>query len=225
MDSKLQQAIIATRAGYNETAQTLLTDVLQENPKDTEAWFLLAHLVESTERQARYLEHTLILNPHHELAKRHLGRLLNPEVPPPVIKAYSGHNSTTPQATPPPTVSEKFSPIPPAKTNPVLTVSSEPSESYATPTSGNMPVVTEQNSSRIDANWQKTAGPPKREKRSTSEAQVKQPIAPAPATIVSETTPETKKEPVNKWLLILFFILIFVAVFVVSFLAFTIIFQ
>jgi hypothetical protein len=225
MDSKLQQAIIATRAGYNETAQTLLTDVLQENPKDTEAWFLLAHLVESTERQARYLEHTLILDPNHELARRHLGRLLNPEVPPPVIKEYSEPNSTPPQATPPPTLSNKFSPIPPAKTNPVLTISSGPNESQKTPTSGNMQVITEQNSSRIDANWQRTAGPPKRETRSTPEVQGKQKIPADPANIGSETTPESKEEPVNKWLLVLFFILIFVAVFVVSFLAFTIIFQ
>jgi hypothetical protein len=225
MDSKLQQAIIATRAGYNETAQILLIDVLQENPKDTEAWFLLAHLVESAERQARYLEQTLILDPDHELAKRHLGRLFNPEVPPPVIKNYSEHGSTSPQTTPPPTVSSKFSPIPPAKTNPVLTISNEPSESQQALTSGNVQVVTEQNSSRIDANWQKTAGPPKREPRSAPEAQVKQQVAPDPATVVSEPVPDIKKEPVNKWLLILFFVLIFVAVFVVSFLVFTVIFQ
>jgi len=86
MDPKLQQAIIATRAGYAETAQLLLTDVLQENPDEPEAWFLLAHLVESPERQARYLEYALALVPDHELAKVHLQRLISPEIPPPVIK-------------------------------------------------------------------------------------------------------------------------------------------
>jgi len=222
MDSKLQQAIIATRAGYNETAQILLTDVLQEHPEDTNAWFLLAHLVDSTERQARYLEYTLFLDPDYTLARQHLERLRKPEVPPPVIKVYSDHGTTSAQKTPPPTVNSEFSPIPPARTNPVLSIASEPDLSTAASPSAYGPDTTEQIRRRIDADWQKTAGPPKRAAQPAPTRPVPTPSTPSPAAVV-ETAPESDKEPVNKWLLAILFILIAVAVFVIGALVFTII--
>jgi hypothetical protein len=229
MDSKLQQAIIATRAGYNETAQVLLTDALQENPEDASAWFLLAHLVESNERQARYLEYTLFLDPDHDLARQHLKRLLNPVVPPPVIKVASNHNPTSSHPTPPPTVNSGISAIQPAKTNPVLTISSKPESAYEAQAGETSRSVVEQNSSRIDSEWQKTAPQPKRVSQPLPVAPVRQEFmtnATVPAqTMMQTAAPNSKQEPVNRWLLAVFFILIAVAVFVIGYLAYTLIFQ
>jgi hypothetical protein len=216
MESKLQQAIIATRAGYMETAQLLLTDVLQENPKQTEAWFLLAHLVESPDRQARYLEYALTLDPDHELARQHLQRLRTPEVPPPVIKDKARRGTSSPHPTPPPEVDSEFSPIPPARTNPVVSAPRVSEASTTGSQAASQPVVVEQKSSRIDPDWQRTAGKPKRASQTAVSVPKAQPTTPAPA----PTT--VKRQPVNKWLLVVLVILVAVAVFVMSFLAYTI---
>jgi hypothetical protein len=219
MDSKLQQAIVATRAGYIETAQILLADALQENPEETEAWFLLAHLVESPERQARYLEYTLLLEPGHALARQHLQRLLNPDIPPPVIKENSKHGSTSSYTTPPPTVDSSFSPISPARTNPVLSANSVTESSYATPRTGTQQIVVEQNSSSVDTDWQRTAGQPKRITQTPTVAPIQQQV------ITNTTTVTEKRQPVNKWLLAILVILVALAVFILSFLAYTMFFK
>ena len=229
MDSRLQQAIIATRAGYNEAAQVLLTDALQENPEDASAWFLLAHLVESNERQARYLEYTLLLDPDHELARQQLDQLLNPVVPPPVIKVNSNHNPTPSHQTPAPTVNSGISAIQPAKTNPVLTISSKPESAYEVREEENPQVVVEQNSSRIDSEWQKTAPQPKRVTQSAPITPVRQsavPTATVPAQKATQTkAPKLNEEPVNKWLLAVLFLLIAIALFVIGYLAYTLVIQ
>jgi hypothetical protein len=233
MDSRLQQAIIATRAGYNEAAQVLLTDALQENPEDASAWFLLAHLVESNKRQARYLEYTLFLDPDHELARQHLERLRTPVVPPPVIKVASDNSPTSPLSTPPPTVNNDISAIQPAKTNPVLTISSKPESAYEThPDENSQASLQQQNSSRIDSDWQKTAPQPKRVSKPVPASPVRQEVAPNSALTAQTATQTTqiktldsKKEPVNKWLLAILFILIAIAAFVIGYLAYTLILQ
>lgn len=85
MDLKLQQALVAARAGQTETAQMLLADLIQERPQEADAWFMLSYLVDTSERQARYLQQALALDPTHALAAAHLQRLKE-GVPPPVIQ-------------------------------------------------------------------------------------------------------------------------------------------
>lgn len=75
MNQKLQQAIAATRAGQKREAQVLLTQVLQEEPEEVQAWYLLGLLVESPHKQRAYLGKVLALDPNHEKARRHLARL------------------------------------------------------------------------------------------------------------------------------------------------------
>lgn len=220
MDSKLQQAIIATRAGHTDTAQILLTDMLQTDPVETEAWFLLAHLVESPERQARYLEYTLLLEPDHELARQHLDRLLNPDVPPPLIKMGRKQGSPSSHPTPAPTVDSVFSAIPPAKTNPVLRVTNVSDSSYASPQTGSQHVVTEQNSSSVDMDWLRTAGKPKRATQTPPAQPVTEERISSPEPLVEE-----ESQPVNKWLLATLIVLVALAFFVFSFLALTVFFQ
>lgn len=85
MELKLQQAIVATRAGRTTVAQSLLTQLIREKPDDANAWFLLGHIVEEPERQVRYLQKTLELEPEHAIARRRLEQLQNGTIPPPLI--------------------------------------------------------------------------------------------------------------------------------------------
>ena len=85
MELKLQQAIVATRAGRTDVAQHLLSQLIHEKPDDANAWFLLGHLVDSPERQSNYLKKTVELDPDHTIAKQRLVQLENPPIPAPVI--------------------------------------------------------------------------------------------------------------------------------------------
>lgn len=75
MDSRLQEAIGAARAGETRTAQQLLTDVLRDDPAQTHAWFLLSHLVDSPQKQQAYLGKVLTLEPDHKHARQRLAFL------------------------------------------------------------------------------------------------------------------------------------------------------
>ncbi|MCB8984208.1 MAG: hypothetical protein H6659_10300 [Ardenticatenaceae bacterium] len=75
MNQKLQQAIAAVRSGDNKKAQYLLTQTLQENPDETQAWYLLSLLVDSEEKQVTYLNRVLALEPDHQKAQERLAAL------------------------------------------------------------------------------------------------------------------------------------------------------
>ena len=75
MSEKLQQAIAATRAGDKREAQQLLADLLEENPNDEHAWFLLGNLVDSPEKRKAYLGQALAINPQNAKAKQQFGQV------------------------------------------------------------------------------------------------------------------------------------------------------
>ncbi len=75
MSQKLKQAIAATRAGQTKDAQILLTQVLQENPDNTQAWYLLSLLVDSPTKKQAYLNKVIALEPTHEKAQQALAQL------------------------------------------------------------------------------------------------------------------------------------------------------
>ena len=75
MSEQLLDAISAIRNGNSREAQQLLTDLLQEDPSNEQAWFLLSNIVESDDLRTAYLSKTLALNPHHEKARQQLARL------------------------------------------------------------------------------------------------------------------------------------------------------
>ena len=93
MELKLQQAIVATRAGRTDVAQQLLTQLIRENPDDANAWFLMGHIVDTPDRQARYLQKAVELDPDHAIARQHLMRLEDPPVPAPVIPTQESRES------------------------------------------------------------------------------------------------------------------------------------
>jgi hypothetical protein len=75
MNEKLQQAISAARDGQKTEAQVLLTQVLKEDPDETQAWFLLSTLVDSESKKIAYLGKVLALEPDHQMAQKMLARL------------------------------------------------------------------------------------------------------------------------------------------------------
>ena len=93
MDLRLQQAIVATRAGRTDVAQQLLTNLLQDNPNDANAWFLLGNIVDTPERQSLYLQQCVTLDPDHTIAKRRLVQLENAQVPAPIISQQESQNA------------------------------------------------------------------------------------------------------------------------------------
>ena len=69
MTATLQEAIAAARDGDTERAQLLAAEVVQDNPDDANAWYLLSQLVDSDARRAAYLSKTLTLDPSHARAR------------------------------------------------------------------------------------------------------------------------------------------------------------
>lgn len=75
MSDKLQLAIQATRAGDKKNAQFLLTQAIQEDPDNPQAWFLLSLLVDDNEKKQTYLNKVVALDPAHEKAQAQLTAL------------------------------------------------------------------------------------------------------------------------------------------------------
>lgn len=69
MTATLQEAIAAVRDNDTERAQLLAAEVIQGNPDDANAWYLLSQLVDSDARRAAYLSKVLTLDPDHERAR------------------------------------------------------------------------------------------------------------------------------------------------------------
>jgi hypothetical protein len=86
MNQKLQQAIQAARVGDNKKAQYLLSQTLQEDPEEVQAWYLLSLLVDSEAKQTAYLQRTLALDPTHEKAQARLVELTAPAVAAEVVE-------------------------------------------------------------------------------------------------------------------------------------------
>ena len=160
MEIRLQQALVAAREGHFDTAQLLLVEAIRQNPEEANVWFLLAHLVDSPERQALYLENALLIDPEHVMAKEHLARLYSADVPPPIIKGGGELVSNPSLATPAPTTDSKFVPLAPARVSASPPVAEQPTPTLSSSTSSRSTPST--TSKSVDADWRRLAGSPKR---------------------------------------------------------------
>lgn len=75
MDNRLPQAIAAARGGQTKEAQYLLTQLLQDDPTNAQAWFLLGNLVEDAEQKEAFLQKAVTLEPAHEMAQMQLAAM------------------------------------------------------------------------------------------------------------------------------------------------------
>ncbi len=192
MDLKLQQALVAARSGHLEAAQVLLAELIQEKPGEANAWFMLSYLVDTSERQARYLQQTLTLDPHHNLAQTHLTRLLVPGVPAPVIRnkqkaAASTNGSRSVEAAVPPAVPAS----PPLATVPVQEELPEWLQDL-----DNKQLGSTSRPSNAAPEWREIAGTPKREQPSSpsmSTLPAASPVRGLPAPVVESQVGSSQK--------------------------------
>jgi len=101
MSDKLQQAIQATRAGDKKNAQFLLTQAIQEDPDNSQTWYLLSLLVDDKEKKQAYLTNVIELDPSHTKAHEQLVAITEPPVPEPAsIEEHSVLEETAPEVAP-----------------------------------------------------------------------------------------------------------------------------
>jgi hypothetical protein len=90
MNPQLERALVAADEGRKDEAQVLLARVIKEEPKNSQAWFLLSKLVNSDRQRITFLRKVLAIEPGHEEARRWLAEL----APEPV----AGEEATVPPA-------------------------------------------------------------------------------------------------------------------------------
>ena len=222
MDLKLQQAIVATRSGRTDVAQHLLTQLISEQPDNAHAWFLLGHIVDSKDRQIRYLQKAVELDPENPVAKTQVAKLITPTVPVPVIaQEEAGGTAQSNEA-------EKRSvdaePAPPVK---VETATIDPNN-HGTPTElpewlqdlETKKLGVQQAAGNQGSEWLGAAGTPKREPQDIMQrARILHiPQEPSQANSSSDRTPE------EVWLLRILAVMVVVAAIVLGFLVLLILF-
>jgi tetratricopeptide (TPR) repeat protein len=77
----LAQAIAAARAGKTAQARILVDRILQDDPDNANAWFLLSTIAETEEEQVASLEKILEIEPNHEAAAARMSQLSLPAEP------------------------------------------------------------------------------------------------------------------------------------------------
>ncbi|MCP4594856.1 hypothetical protein [Neptuniibacter sp.] len=74
-EENLQQAIAAIKAGNKKYAEQLLTQILEVDDNNEDAWLGMAVCVDDSQLKRECLQRALEINPNSELAKRGLQRL------------------------------------------------------------------------------------------------------------------------------------------------------
>ncbi|GAB4534761.1 MAG: hypothetical protein Kow0063_18190 [Anaerolineae bacterium] len=75
VDTTLQQAIVAARAGRKEEARRLLEIVLDADERNEQAWLWMSGVVDNDEERIICLENVLTINPNNETARNGLAAL------------------------------------------------------------------------------------------------------------------------------------------------------
>lgn len=75
MSGKLQQAINAIQTNDKATARRLLTEILQSNPRNEEAWLWMARATDSDDYQQQCFRNVLKINPDNETAQQGIAAL------------------------------------------------------------------------------------------------------------------------------------------------------
>ncbi|MGD2049169.1 MAG: hypothetical protein PVH03_06720 [Chloroflexota bacterium] len=74
-NERLQQAIAAARAGNTSEAKAIAEQLVEENPDNPHALFLLGMLAGSQEEQREYMNKVLELDPDHKAANKRMAQL------------------------------------------------------------------------------------------------------------------------------------------------------
>ncbi len=85
---KLNQAIVAAKAGRKAEARRLLEAVLDADDRNERAWLWLSDVVESDEERIVCLENVLTINPDNEVARKGLAALQAASAAAPFSSSY-----------------------------------------------------------------------------------------------------------------------------------------
>jgi hypothetical protein len=100
-EQKLQNAILALKAGDKPAAKAIFSEALRENPTLEEAWIGLSFCAETTDQRKGCLKRALGLNPGHTYARSALARIereqrpINPSPPPATQKDLPDRTNKT----------------------------------------------------------------------------------------------------------------------------------
>lgn len=85
-NERLQQAIAAARAGKTSEAKVMAEQIVEEEPDNPHALFLLGMLVDSQDEQREYMKKVLELDPDHKAANKRMAQLGPVEEPEPQVE-------------------------------------------------------------------------------------------------------------------------------------------
>lgn len=75
MDTKLQQAISAIKAGNEKAGQRLLAQIIKADPKNEVAWLWMSTALDDSQKKKQCLQRVLQINPANETARKGLAQL------------------------------------------------------------------------------------------------------------------------------------------------------
>ena len=89
INEALQKGIRAARSGRAEPAQHFLTQVVQADPSNEEAWLWLSRVVDNPVQRAECLQRVLQINPDNRWAAGQLAELQAASAPPSLTETES----------------------------------------------------------------------------------------------------------------------------------------
>lgn len=119
--NSVNDAIAALKAGNKEEARALLLAILDDEPKNEDAWLVLSAAVDDPRRKLQCLETVLEINPDNQVARRGLERLQPPaeqiqeaaaEPPAPPDAAVAAATDPQPAEPAPPAQGDDAPPLP-----------------------------------------------------------------------------------------------------------------
>ena len=102
LETAIETAIEAIKAGDREAGKRLLVRVIQQDPRNEMAWLWMTRVVDSNEERVKCLQYVLEINPNNEAARRGLlslqGEHPQQEPPPPdaTVPPETGDRVTPP---------------------------------------------------------------------------------------------------------------------------------
>lgn len=91
----IQQALTEAKKGNKEGSKKILSQIVNQEPKNVRAWYLLSQVIDDKEQKIFCLQKILIIQPENQQIKELLAQLKPPISPFEDIQLYPAKNKTT----------------------------------------------------------------------------------------------------------------------------------